>query len=390
MRTGRRPSGGVSITEMSRRPASDICSVRGIGVAESESTSTRSLSWRSSSFCLTPKRCSSSTITRPEVGGADVAREQAVGADQDVDLAVGEPGERRLDLGRPAQPRDHLDLEREAAEPLAERAEVLLGEDRRRDQHHHLLALRRRLVGGAQRDLGLAVADVAADQPVHRAVGLHVALHRLDRLDLVGGLAVGEALLEVELPLAVGPERVALARLALGVEVEELAGEHLGGAAGARLDRVPALRAERRELRRVAAGADVAGDLRELVGRREDLVLAAVLELEVVAGDAGERLRLEAREARDAVVLVDDVVADPQVGERHHPPASGRRRRRAAAVDEAAERDHREPQLGRDEAVGQRRLRRTSARPRAPAGRRGTARRSGSGCSGCARPRPSP
>ena len=65
MRTGRRPSGGVSITEMSRRPASDICSVRGIGVAESESTSTLSLSWRSSSFCLTPKRCSSSTITSP-------------------------------------------------------------------------------------------------------------------------------------------------------------------------------------------------------------------------------------------------------------------------------------------------------------------------------------
>ncbi len=63
--TGRRPSGGVSMTEMSRRPASDICSVRGIGVALIEMTSTRSLSWRSSSFCLTPKRCSSSTMIRP-------------------------------------------------------------------------------------------------------------------------------------------------------------------------------------------------------------------------------------------------------------------------------------------------------------------------------------
>ncbi len=63
--TGRRPSGGVSITEMSRSPASDICSVRGIGVADIEITSTRSFSWRSSSFCLTPKRCSSSTINRP-------------------------------------------------------------------------------------------------------------------------------------------------------------------------------------------------------------------------------------------------------------------------------------------------------------------------------------
>ena len=84
---GRR--GGVAITEMSRRPASDMCSVRGIGVADSESTSTSSRSWRRSSFCATPKRCSSSTITSPSVFGHDVAREHAVGADQDVDLALG-------------------------------------------------------------------------------------------------------------------------------------------------------------------------------------------------------------------------------------------------------------------------------------------------------------
>ena len=105
------------------------------------------------------------------------------------------------------------------------------------------------------------------------------------------------------------------ARLALGVEVEQLAGELARGAARARLDRVPALRPERRELRRIAAGADVAADLRQLVRGREDLVLAPVLELEVVAGDPGDRLGLEAGEARDPVIGVDDVVADAQVGE---------------------------------------------------------------------------
>ena len=212
MRIGRRPSGGVSITETSRSPARLIWSVRGIGVADSERTSTLSLSWRRSSFWRTPNRCSSSTITQPEVRRADVAREQAVGADQDVDLALGEARQDRAHLGRPAQPRDHLDLDRELAKPLAEGPEVLLGEDRRRHEHHHLLALRGGLVGGAQGDLGLAVADVAADQTVHRALGLHVGLDRLDRLDLVGGLAVRERALEHELPLAVGRERVAAAR----------------------------------------------------------------------------------------------------------------------------------------------------------------------------------
>ena len=209
MRTGRRPSGGVSITEMSRSPARLICSVRGIGVAESESTSTFSFSWRSSSFCLTPKRCSSSTITSPR-SSARTSRESS----RWVPIRMSTlPSAKRAsvvaDLGRLAQARDHLDLERELGEALPEGAEVLLGEDRRRHQHHHLLALDRRLVGGAQRDLGLAVADVAADQPVHRALGLHVGLDRLDRVELVGGLAVGERALELELPLAVGRERVA-------------------------------------------------------------------------------------------------------------------------------------------------------------------------------------
>ncbi len=76
------------MTETSRIPASDIWSVRGIGVAESAITSTLSLSWRSSSFCLTPKRCSSSMISRPRSLRPHVAREQAVCADEDVHPAL--------------------------------------------------------------------------------------------------------------------------------------------------------------------------------------------------------------------------------------------------------------------------------------------------------------
>ena len=141
---------------MSRSPASDICSVRGIGVALIEITSTLSLSWRISSFCLTPKRCSSSTTSRPSVLRAHVAREQAVRADQDVDLALGEALDRVALLGGAAEAGDVLDLERLVAQALDERAVVLLGEDRRRHQHQHLLAVGGGLDRGAQRDLGLA------------------------------------------------------------------------------------------------------------------------------------------------------------------------------------------------------------------------------------------
>ena len=71
-------------------------------------------------------------------------------------------------LGGRAEAADDVDRERVVLEALGERAVVLLGEDRRRRQDEHLLAVVGGLEGGAQRDLGLAVADVAADQAVHR------------------------------------------------------------------------------------------------------------------------------------------------------------------------------------------------------------------------------
>ena len=268
-----------------------------------------------------------------------------------------EVAQHRLHLGRLAQPGDPLDDEGQVGEPLAEGAEVLLGEDRRRHQHHHLLAVGGGLDRGAQGDLGLAEADVAADQPVHRPLPLHVALHRLDRLQLVGGLAVGERGLHRHLPLAVGTESVAPAGAALGVEVEQLAGQGARGLARSRLHVLPALAAQRRE-GRIAAGADVAAQLRQLVGGDVDAVLALVLEVEVVAGDAADLARLEAGEAGDAVVLVDDVVADPQVaeGEAAAGGAGGALLGAAAPVDEAAEGVDGEFQLGADEALAQARL----------------------------------
>ncbi len=144
-----------------------------------------------------------------EVLRAHVARQQAVGADEDVDLALAELVDRDLLLGRRAEARDVLDRERVVLEPLGERAVVLLGEDRRRHEHHHLLAVVGGLEGGAQRDLGLAVADVAADQPVHRPRRLHVELDLLDRLALVGRLAVGKGVLELAQPVGVGREGMA-------------------------------------------------------------------------------------------------------------------------------------------------------------------------------------
>ena len=57
--------GGVRMIDISRAPIKDMCSVLGIGVAVSVSTSTRRLSCFNRSLCRTPNRCSSSTTNSP-------------------------------------------------------------------------------------------------------------------------------------------------------------------------------------------------------------------------------------------------------------------------------------------------------------------------------------
>ena len=75
-----------------------------------------------------------------------------------------------------AEAAEAFDDERILGEPLAERAKMLLGEHGRRHQHGDLLAVVDRLERGPDRQFGLAVADVAADQAIHGPGALHVAL----------------------------------------------------------------------------------------------------------------------------------------------------------------------------------------------------------------------
>ena len=100
------------------------------------------------------------------------------------------------------------------------------------------------LEGGAQGNLGLAIADVAADQAVHRPRPLHVLLYGLDRRCLVGRLLPRKARLKVELPLGIFREGPPFAAAAFGVKVEQLAGKPFSGFTGPCFERLPALAAK--------------------------------------------------------------------------------------------------------------------------------------------------
>ena len=205
-----------------------------------------------------------------EVLEAHLRREHAVRADDDVDGAVREAFHGLLDLGVGLEARERGHLDREGGVALRERAEVLLHQQGRRHEDGHLLAVLHGLERRAHRDLGLAVADVAADDAIHGHGALHVGLHLVDAGELIGSLDEREGILELALPRSVGREGMARRRLALGIEPHQLVGDLADGATRTRLGALPVGAAQLAQCRCFAA--DVARHLIELVGRHIEAV----------------------------------------------------------------------------------------------------------------------
>ena len=244
----------------------------------------------------------------PEVLEPDVLGQQPMGADDEVDRPGGKASHGRLLLGLRDEAREQLDGDREGAEPGRERRVVLRREDGRGNQDRDLLRVLDRLEGGPDRDLGLAIPDVADDEAVHRANRLHVVLDLDGGAELVDRLLVRERGLHLGLPGAVAGVWMTRGRGPSRVQREQLLGEVADRLPDALLRPEPLGAAELRERRVLAAG--VARDPPDLLDRDEDPVLALERELEEVtlvarAGAAPEHPLV----AGDAVVDVDHEVA---------------------------------------------------------------------------------
>ncbi len=297
VRTASRSTGAVVISDSSRTPVSASCRVRGIGVADSVSTWTSAFSSFSRSLCLTPKCCSSSMISRPSRSNLMRFGKQRMRADDDIDGAVGKALARLGELLGRHQPRGVADVDRQAAEALGEGLEVLARQQRRRHHHRDLAAVHRRDESRAQRDFGLAEADIAADQPVHRRAGGKIVEHRVDRRELVLGLVIGKAGDELVVE-ALGRQQ-ALRRLhgALGCDADQLPGHFEDALLHARLARLPGRAAQLVELH-LGIGGAVARQQLDVLDRQEKLVVAGIAQFEAIMRRAGRRDRLQPDEAR--------------------------------------------------------------------------------------------
>ena len=187
---------------------------------------------------------------------------------------------------------------------------MLEGEHGGGHEHRHLLAVGGGLEGGTHRHLGLAEAHVAAHQAVHGAAALHIGLHVVGGLQLVGGVLVEEAALELMLQIGVGTEREPFHMATLGIELDEVAGDVLDALLRALLHALPRAGAERAQAWRLTAvGPAVFGNLVERVYRHVHHVAPLVddayhLLVAVLGGHAHQTAELA-----DAEVDMHHVVA---------------------------------------------------------------------------------
>ena len=246
-------------------------------------------------------------MTRPSFLNLTAFAEDRVRADHDVDLTGLQVFPGLLRLGRGHQPRQPADADREAVQPLDEIPIVLAGEQRGRSDYRDLHARHCGDEGGPQRDLGLAEADVAANQAVHRLARLEVGEHFLDRAVLVVRFLIGEAIDElrigaVRLDDGAGPRGPHRGRL------DELARNLADPLLHPRLAPLPCFAAETVE-RHAFALAAVAGQQVDILDRNVELVAAGIFERDAVVRRLADHDRCQPFVAADAMIVVDDEVA---------------------------------------------------------------------------------
>ena len=80
---------------------------------------------------------------------------------------------------------------------------MLLGKDGSRDEKSTLLAVHDALERSTQRNLRLSIADIAAEQPIHYSIGLHILLDLFDRRKLIRSFVERKAELKPALPIGI-------------------------------------------------------------------------------------------------------------------------------------------------------------------------------------------
>ena len=116
---------------------------------------------------------------------------------------------------------------RESFQARGERLIMLIGKHGGGHQHGHLLGIAGCLEGGANGYLRLSESHISTDQSVHRTGTLHIGLHVVGGLQLVGRILIKERSLQFVLHKGIGAEGKAFLPSAGSIEFDQVAGNIL-------------------------------------------------------------------------------------------------------------------------------------------------------------------
>ena len=185
---------------------------------------------------------------------------------------------------------------------------MLPRQQRRRHHDRDLLAVERHRKRRAQRHLGLAETDVAADQPVHRPAAFEVLQRRGDGAELVLGLLIGEARAELVIDMRLHRHFRRFVQMPLGGDLDQFARDLADAVLQFCLAGLPAAAAQPIQFDIGVVGA-VARQQFDVLDRQEQFCLGGIMQFEAVMRRAGDFQRLQADEAADAVLDMHHEIA---------------------------------------------------------------------------------
>ncbi|SIC12521.1 Uncharacterised protein [Mycobacteroides abscessus subsp. abscessus] len=151
---------------------------------------------------------------------------------------------------------------------------MLLGKDRCRHKDGHLFAVRNCLKSSPDGHLSFPVANIAAQEAVHRPLFFHIQLDFMDGPQLILCFLVREGQLEFALHVPVRRECITFRRFPLGVQFDQIVRYILNRAFNLLLDTLPVIAAKLIDLRLFAFRPYILLDKINLIDRNIQLIAA--------------------------------------------------------------------------------------------------------------------
>src|SRR3989338_6039120 len=248
---------------------------------------------------------------KTEIAELHLLSEQRMGSDDDIDIATRKPLFRFRHIFRSNEARHLTDLDGQALKARGEGSVVLAGEKRGRHDDRHLIASHGGDESRTKGNFRLAETHIAANEPVHRTSARKVFEHRFDCLKLIVRFRKRKTRAEFIVGAGLRLDLRGTLEFARSRDADEFT-RHLADALfEARFACLPARTAEPVELCIALVGAIQRQEL-DVLDRQVELVPAVIDEQQTIMRRAHDIDSLQALEAANAVIDMNDEIAGAQ------------------------------------------------------------------------------